>query len=151
LAARHLDCGGGPPLWKRPSFSAITDDTSEAKITGRGRADRPGVAAELFRGLADAGINVDMIVQNTSANGSDTEYLVHGRKDRARRGDGACRNVQEVLGAETVSSDDASERVADRGRGMKSSPGVKALMFKTVSLHGINIEMISTSSIVSRA
>jgi len=66
-----LDCGGGPTM-EEAVVSAVTDDTSEAKITVGGVPDRPGIAARLFRQLADRGINVDMIVQNTSAKGSLT-------------------------------------------------------------------------------
>jgi aspartate kinase len=134
------------PTMEEAIVSAITDDTSEAKITVAGVPDRPGVAAELFRGLADAGINVDMIVQNTSANAvTDISFTVAKTElDAAME---ACRNVQKSIGAETVSSDDGIGRVTIVGGGMKSSPGVTALMFETLSLHGINIEMISTSSI----
>jgi aspartate kinase len=126
--------------------SAITDDTSEAKITVAGVPDRPGVAAKLFRELADAGINVDMIVQNTSAHAvTDISFTV--AKTDLDAAMAACRRVQKPIGAETVSSDDNIGRVTIVGGGMKSSPGVTALMFETLSQHGINIEMISTSSI----
>lgn len=126
--------------------SAITDDTSEAKITVAGVADRPGVAATLFRELADGGINVDMIVQNTSAHAvTDISFTV--AKTDLDAAMAACRRVQGAVGAETVSSDDNIGRVTVVGGGMKSSPGVTALMFETLSSHGINIEMISTSSI----
>jgi aspartate kinase len=134
------------PTMEEAIVSAITDDTSEAKITVAGVPDRPGVAAALFRELADAGINVDMIVQNTSAHAvTDISFTV--AKTDLDAAMAACRRVQKSIGAETVSSDDNIGRVTIVGGGMKSSPGVTALMFETLSLHGINIEMISTSSI----
>lgn len=126
--------------------SAITDDTSEAKITVAGVPDKPGVAAKLFRELADGGINVDMIVQNTSAHAvTDISFTVPKTDlDAAMT---ACKKVQKEIDAATVSSDDNIGRVTIVGAGMKSSPGVTALMFETLYLNGINIEMISTSSI----
>ena len=126
--------------------SAITDDTSEAKVTVGGVPDRPGVAAQLFRQLADHGVNVDMIVQNTGANGmTDISFTVAKTDlDAART---VCQEVKEAIGATEVTTDDAVGRVSIVGAGMKSSPGVTALMFETLSEHGINIEMISTSSI----
>ena len=126
--------------------SAITDDTSEAKITVAGVPDRPGVAAKLFRELADAEINVDMIVQNTSENNvTDISFTV--AKTDLDAATVACTKIQQEIGAETVTSDDNIGRVSIIGAGMKSSPGVTALMFETLYDHGINIEMISTSSI----
>jgi aspartate kinase len=134
------------PTMEEAIVSAITDDTSEAKISVAGVPDRPGVAAKLFRELADAGINVDMIVQNTSANAvTDISFTV--AKTELDSAMVACRKVQKSIGAETVSSDDNIGRVTIVGGGMKSSPGVTALMFETLSQQGINIEMISTSSI----
>ncbi|HVA71414.1 MAG TPA: aspartate kinase [Acidimicrobiales bacterium] len=134
------------PTMEEAIVSAITDDTSEAKITVAGVPDRPGIAAALFRELADAGINVDMIVQNTSAHAvTDISFTV--AKTDLEVALAACRRVQGPIGAATVSSDAGIGRVTIVGGGMKSSPGVTALMFETLSSHGINIEMISTSSI----
>jgi aspartate kinase len=126
--------------------SAVTDDTSEAKITVGGVPDRPGVAARLFRQLADRGINVDMIVQNTSAKGiTDISFTV--AKTDLEAASEACDKVKDEIGATEVTSDDNIGRVSIIGAGMKSNPGVTALMFETLSENGINIEMISTSSI----
>jgi aspartate kinase len=134
------------PTMEEAVVSAITDDTSEAKVTVGGVPDRPGVAAQLFRQLADHGVNVDMIVQNTGANGmTDISFTVAKTDlDAART---VCQEVKEEIGAAEVTTDDAIGRVSIVGAGMKSSPGVTALMFETLSEHGINIEMISTSSI----
>ena len=134
------------PTMEEAVVSAITDDTSEAKVTVGGVPDRPGVAAQLFRQLADHGVNVDMIVQNTGTNGmTDISFTVAKTDlDAART---VCQEVKEAIGAAEVTTDDSVGRVSIVGAGMKSSPGVTALMFETLSEHGINIEMISTSSI----
>ncbi|MGA2295195.1 MAG: aspartate kinase [Acidimicrobiales bacterium] len=134
------------PTMEQAVVSAITDDTSEAKITVGGVPDRPGVAAQLFRELANRGINVDMIVQNTGANGMTDISFTVAKTDLDVSRD-ACNQVKDDIGAAEVTTDDNIGRVSIVGAGMKSSPGVTALMFETLSEHGINIEMISTSSI----
>src|SRR5271169_5675079 len=134
------------PTMEQAVVTAVTDDTSEAKVTVVGVPDRPGVAARLFREFADRGINVDMIVQNTGANGlTDISFTVGKTDLDAARV--ACDAVKDEIGATTITSDDDIGRVSLVGAGMKSSPGVTALMFETLSRNGINIEMISTSSI----
>ena len=134
------------PTMEEAVVSAVTDDTSEAKITVGGVPDRPGVAARLFRELADRGINVDMIVQNTSAKGSTDISFTVAKTDLVAASE-ACDKVKDEIGATEVTSDDNIGRVSIIGAGMKSNPGVTALMFETLSENGINIEMISTSSI----
>ena len=134
------------PTMEEAVVSAITDDTSEAKITVGGVPDRPGVAAQLFRELANRGINVDMIVQNTGTNGMTDISFTVAKTDLEVSRD-ACDLVKDDIGAAEVTTDDTMGRVTIVGAGMKSSPGVTALMFETLYEHGINIEMISTSSI----
>lgn len=126
--------------------SAITDDSSEAKVTIDGVPDRPGVAATLFRELADGGINVDMIVQNTGTNGLTAISFTVAKTD-LDAAKTTCDKVASLIGATTVTTDDLIGRVSLIGAGMKTSPGVTALMFETLYENGINIEMISTSSI----
>ncbi|HWD95081.1 MAG TPA: aspartate kinase [Acidimicrobiales bacterium] len=134
------------PTMEEAIVSAITDDTSEAKITVAGVPDRPGVAATLFRELANENINVDMIVQNTGLhNVTDISFTV--AKTDLEAATKACQKIQKEIDAATVTSDDRIGRVSLVGAGMKSSPGVTALMFETLYENGINIEMISTSSI----
>jgi aspartate kinase len=134
------------PTMEEAIVSAITDDTSEAKITVAGVPDRPGVAATLFRELANNNINIDMIVQNTSAhNVADISFTV--AKTELSAAIAACKKVQKEINAASVTSDDSIGRVTIVGAGMKSSPGVTALMFETLYNNNINIEMISTSSI----
>jgi aspartate kinase len=134
------------PTMEEAIVTAVTDDTSEAKITIDGVPDRPGIAAQLFRTLADAGVNVDMIVQNTGTNGLTAISFTVALTD-LEKASTICGEVKEAIGATSVTTDDAIGRVSIIGAGMKSSPGVTALMFETLSSNGINIEMISTSSI----
>ena len=126
--------------------SAVTDDTSEAKITVAHVPDRPGVAARLFRVLADHGINIDMIVQNTSDNGTtDISFTVEKGDNEAARV--ACESVRGELGIGEITADDGIGRVTLVGAGMKSNAGITAKMFEVLAERDINIEMISTSSI----
>jgi len=126
--------------------TAVTHDVTEAKVTVIGVPDRPGLAAQLFRGLADRHVNVDMIVQNTSLHGTtDISFTVPGY-DLAVSTE-VCEALVPVLGASGVTSDNDVARVSLVGAGMKTHPGVTALTFETLAAAGINIEMISTSSI----
>ncbi len=126
--------------------SAVTHDTSEAKVTVTGVPDHPGIAARLFRALADVGVNVDMIVQNVSDHGvTDISFTVP--KDDLARGTEICQRLADEIGAIGVSSDRDIARVSIVGAGMKSNPGVAATMFEMLAGEGINIEMISTSAI----
>jgi aspartate kinase len=126
--------------------TAVTHDVTEAKLTVVGVPDRPGLAAQLFRGLADRNVNVDMIVQNTSLHGTtDISFTVPGY-DLAVSTE-VCEGMLSELGATGVTSDADVARVSLVGAGMKTHPGVTALTFETLAAAGINIEMISTSSI----
>jgi aspartate kinase len=126
--------------------TAVTHDASEAKVTVMGVPDRPGLAARLFRALADRHVNVDMIVQNTSVHGTtDISFTVPGY-DLAVSTE-VCVALVPELGATAVTADSDVARVSLVGAGMKTHPGVTALTFETLAAEGINIEMISTSSI----
>jgi aspartate kinase len=126
--------------------TAVTHDVTEAKVTVIGVPDKPGLAARLFRGLADRHVNVDMIVQNTSLHGTtDISFTVPGY-DLAVSTE-VCEQLAPELGASGVTSDSDVARVSLVGAGMKTHPGVTALTFETLAAAGINIEMISTSSI----
>jgi aspartate kinase len=127
-------------------ISGVTHDVSEGKITIQDVPDRPGIAARVFRGLADEGINVDMIVQNVSTDGTTDISFTVPREDGAR----AKQSVESVLGeigAIGVTFDEGIGKVSLVGAGMRSHPGVAAMMFAALSEAGVNIEMISTSSI----
>jgi len=127
-------------------ISSVTHDISEAKMTVSGVADKPGVAARLFRALADRDVNVDMIVQNVSSRGvTDISFTVPISQLAAARS--VVNGLQDDLGAAGVAGDDGIARVSLIGAGMKANPGVAARMFETLAAEGINIEMISTSAI----
>jgi len=127
-------------------ISAVVDDDSEAKVTITGVPDRPGIAASLFRRLADANVNVDMIVQNVSEDGvTDISYTAP--KDDLDTSLAITQALADEIGATGVTSDADIARVSVVGAGMKSNPGVAATMFETLAGNGINIEMISTSAI----
>ena len=126
--------------------SAVTHDISEAKVTVHGVPDRPGVAATLFRALADRSINLDMIVQNISEAGTTDISFTVPRVDLTEAVEVA-ESLRSTMGFNGVDADASIARVSAIGAGMKSYPGVTAVMFETLAEHGINIEMISTSSI----
>jgi aspartate kinase len=131
---------------EQPVVTAVTHDTSEAKVTVTGVPDRPGVAAHLFRALADALVNVDTIVQNTSLHGTTDISFTVPKVDLATSLTTVGTLAPEI-GAGDVMTDDAIAKVSLVGAGMRSHPGVSATMFETLAEAGINIEMISTSSI----
>lgn len=134
------------PAMEDALIRAVQADPSEAKVTVTGVPDRPGVAAALFRALADADVNVDMIVQNVSEGGvTDISFTVpHAQIDTASA---VCEVTAEEVGATAVLVDSGIAKVSVIGAGMKSNPGVAATMFQVLADNGINIEMISTSAI----
>ena len=126
--------------------SAVVHDTSEAKVTISGVPDRPGIAARLFRSLAERDVNVDMIVQNVSEHGITDISFTLPKEDLAP-GEEITRALAADVGATAVTTDAAIARVSLVGAGMKSNPGVAARTFEVMAEAGINIEMISTSAI----
>ena len=126
--------------------SAVVSDASQAKLTVTGVPDRPGIAAKLFRGLADKSINVDMIEQNVSIHGTtDISFTVP--HDDLAAADAVVGAIRADIGATGSIADPDIATVSIVGAGMKTEPGVTATMFETLAAEGINIEMISTSSI----
>jgi aspartate kinase len=127
-------------------ISGIAHDTSEAKVTIRRVPDRPGVAGRTFRPLADAGINIGEIVQNTSVDGhADISFtLPENELDQAEP---ILERLSSEIGAEGFSSERDIAKVSVIGAGMKTNPGVAAAIFEALADAGINIEIISTSSI----
>jgi aspartate kinase len=134
------------PSMEQAIVSAVVHDTSEAKVTVTGVPDQPGIAARLFRLLADADVNVDMIVQNTSDHGvTDISFTVpHEDLPQSQE---ITSSLAAEISASGVTSDGGIGRVSLVGAGMKSNPGVAAKTFETLAAAGINIEMISTSAI----
>jgi aspartate kinase len=134
------------PSMEQAVVAAVTHDTSEAKVTVNGVPDQPGIAARLFRQLADIDVNVDMIVQNVSDHGvTDISFTVP--KAELTAATTVCQKLADEIGATGVSSDSDIARVSIIGAGMKSNPGVAATMFEVLGGEGVNIEMISTSAI----
>ncbi len=134
------------PEMEQAIVAAVTHDTSEAKITVPAVPDRPGIAGTLFRRLADVDVNVDMIVQNVSADGAtDISFTVpRGQLEVSRS---VAQELADGIGAGAVTCDATIARVSLVGAGMKTNPGVAATMFEILGAGGINIEMISTSAI----
>jgi len=127
-------------------ISGVASDATEAKVTLQDVPDRPGVAATIFRAVADEGVNIDMIVQNVSHQGRTDVSFTAPKADLARLRTVMDR-VSEEIGANGFQMDDGVAKVSLVGAGMRSHPGVAADMFAALAEEGINIEMISTSAI----
>jgi aspartate kinase len=127
-------------------ISAVVHDASEAKVTVTRLPDTPGVAATLFRSLADRNVNVDMIVQNSALDGTTDISFTVPKADLAT-GLEVCRAHADELGAADVLADADIAKVSVVGAGMKSNPGVAATVFEVLAKSDVNIEMISTSPI----
>lgn len=134
------------PSMEDPIISGVVTDVSEAKVTVLGVPDQPGISAALFEPLADANVNVDMIVQNTSTEGTTDISFTMPLADLGTA-EGIVRRVAEEIGATGVTRDDDIAKVSLVGAGMKTSPGVAAKMFRVLADNEVNIEMISTSTI----
>src|SRR4051794_17696731 len=133
-------------LLEKAIISGVTHDTSEAKLTVFGVPDRPGVAARVFRALADSGVNIDMIVQNVSEEGLTDISFTMPKSDLAI-GEPILAAACSDVGAAGFTADSEIAKVSLIGAGMRSHPGVAADMFEALAEAGINIEIISTSSI----
>ncbi|CAN5810404.1 aspartate kinase [soil metagenome] len=134
------------PSMEDPIISGVVTDTSEAKVTVVGVPDKPGISATLFEPLAAANVNVDMIVQNTSKDGTTDISFTMPVADMHIAEDIVARVAAEI-GASGVNHDAGIAKVSLVGAGMKSAPGIAARMFRTLADRGVNIEMISTSTI----
>ncbi|MCC5841079.1 MAG: aspartate kinase [Opitutales bacterium] len=124
----------------------VACDKNQTKVVVSDIPDQPGAAAKVFRSLAEAKVNVDMIVQNVGRQGiANLTFTVPA--DDAYRADRAVNECLAKLGAGSVSRTDRIAKVSIVGVGMQSHSGVASLMFSTLAEHGINIQMISTSEI----
>lgn len=167
LMARSVEFGRrfGIPIHVRSSFhdrpgtwvkeapmeqaiiSGVAHDTSEAKITVVGVPDTPGVAATLFERLAEAGINVDMIVQNVAANGNATDMTFTVQAAELTRALAVIDAAKKDIGHFEVKASAGIAKISVIGVGMRSHAGVAARMFQALAEKGINILAISTSEI----
>ncbi len=134
------------PSLEDPIISGVVTDMSDAKVTVSNVPDRPGISAALFEPLAAANVNVDMIVQNTGRDGMTDISFTMPKADMAVAEQIVARVAAEV-GAGGVTHDDSIAKLSIVGAGMKTSPGIAAKMFRVLADNGVNIEMISTSTI----
>ena len=134
------------PGMEQALISGVALDVEEAKVTLEEVPDRPGIAASIFKAVAADGINVDMIVQNVSHEGKTDVSFTVPREDLPRL-ERLLSGVVKDVGAFRFSTDGDIAKISLVGAGMKSHPGVAAEMFDALASEGVNIEMISTSSI----
>ncbi|ALC21868.1 aspartate kinase [Streptomyces pristinaespiralis] len=137
-------------------ISGVAHDVSEAKITVVGVPDKPGEAAAIFRTIANAEINIDMVVQNVSAATTAlTDISFTLPKTDGRKAMDALEKAKSSIGFDSLRYDDQIGKISLVGAGMKTNPGVTASFFEALSDAGVNIELISTSeiriSVVTRA
>src|SRR4051794_8649151 len=139
---------GEEETMERPLITAVTHSTDEARITLLGVPDHPGIAGRIFTALADANVNVDMIIQNEpETEGAEADMSFTVPRSDVRTARAALEPVVSAVGIGSVAEDPTMGKVSVVGAGMKSHPGVAAKVFSTLGERGINIEMISTSPI----
>ena len=135
-------------IMEQPIIAGVAHDLSDAKITVLGVPDKPGTAAAIFQAVADAGINMDMIVQNVSVHGSGhTDVTFTCPRADVSDAETALRAEQGAIGFEDIATDANIAKISLVGAGMRSHPGVSATFFKAIADAGVNVEMISTSEI----
>ncbi len=130
---------------ERPLVTAVTHSSNEARVTLTGLRDEPGVAGEIFGALAEANVNVDVIIQNEPVShegGADLSFTVESSDVTD-----AVEAIESLDAAAGIETDDKIGKVSIVGAGMRSHPGVAAKVFEVLGKEGINIEMISTSPI----
>lgn len=131
---------------EQPIISGIAFNRDEAKIAVLGVPDKPGIAYQILGPIADANIDVDMIIQNMGADGStDFTFTVH--KNEMNQAIAILKGVQSHIGAREIVGDDKIAKVSVVGVGMRSHVGIASQMFRTLAEEGINLQMISTSEI----
>jgi len=143
-------------VMEQPIIAGVAHDLSDAKVTVVAVPDKPGTAAAIFQAVADAGINMDLIVQNVSSHGTaKTDVTFTVPRADVGKAESAIRAVQSEIGFEDIETDENIAKISLVGAGMRSHPGVSATFFKAIADAGVNVEMISTSeiriSVVTRA
>ncbi|MGB8599987.1 MAG: ACT domain-containing protein, partial [Burkholderiales bacterium] len=128
-------------------ISGIAFNRDEAKITIEGVPDKPGIAYAILGEVAEANVDVDMIIQNASHEGSTDFSFTVNRSEYQKAMDILQNKVQPKIGARKISGDNRIAKVSVVGVGMRSHVGVASKMFKALADEGINIQMISTSEI----
>ena len=132
---------------EQPIISGIAFNRDEAKVTVLGVPDRPGIAYAILGPVAEANIDVDMIIQNVGADGTTTDFTFTVHRSEFAKALGILKAAQGSIGAREVKGDDKITKVSLVGVGMRSHSGIASSMFKTLAAEGINIQMISTSEI----
>ncbi len=132
---------------EQPIISGIAFNRDEAKVTVLGVPDRPGIAYAILGPVAEANIDVDMIIQNVGADGTTTDFTFTVHRNEFAKALGILKAAQANIGAREVKGDDKITKVSLVGVGMRSHSGIASSMFKTLAAEGINIQMISTSEI----
>jgi aspartate kinase len=143
-------------IMEQPIIAGVAHDLGDAKITVVGVPERPGIAAAIFQAVADAGINMDMIVQNVSVHESGaTDVTFTCPRGDATKAELALRRIEKEVNFKDIDTDENIGKISLVGAGMRSHPGVSATFFKAIADAGVNVEMISTSeiriSVVTRA
>jgi aspartate kinase len=131
---------------EQPVISGIAFSRDEAKLTVTGVPDKPGIAYQILGPIADANIDVDMIIQNVGHDGT-TDFSFTVARGDLTKALSVLESVRAHIGARAVESDNTMCKVSIVGVGMRSHPGVASQMFRTLAEEGINIQMISTSEI----
>jgi aspartate kinase len=131
----------------QPIITGVAHDRHEATLTVSGIPDKVGVAARLFREIAQAGINIDMIVQSTSRSTGQADISFTLPREDGQKALAALRDTQAEIGFDALTFDDSIGKISLIGAGMRSHPGVSADFFGALADSGINIRMISTSEI----
>lgn len=131
---------------EQPIISGIAFNRDEAKLTVLGVPDRPGIAYQILGPIADANIDVDMIIQNVGHDGS-TDFSFTVNRGEFAKAMAILESVRQHIGAREIAGDNRICKVSAVGVGMRSHPGVASKMFRTLAEEGINIQMISTSEI----
>ena len=131
---------------EQPIITGIAFNRDEAKLTVLGVPDRPGIAYQILGPIADANVDVDMIIQNVGHDGL-TDFSFTVNRPEYERAKQVLENVKAHIGARAIEGDAKMAKVSVVGVGMRSHPGVASQMFRTLAEEGINIQMISTSEI----
>ena len=133
-------------IMERPIVSGISSTDSEAKLTIRGVPDIPGIAAKILSPISEAGIEVDVIVQNISAE-NNTDFTFTVDKSDSKRAEEILQQTSKTLGGGSIDVDDDIAKISVVGRGMRAHAGVASKMFQALAKSEINISMITTSEI----
>jgi aspartate kinase len=140
---------------EQPIIAGVAHDLGDAKVTVVGVPDLPGKAAEIFSAVAEAGVNIDMIVQNVSGSSRRTDVTFTCPMADGQKALATLEKVKADIGFDDLTYDEGIAKISLVGAGMRSHPGVSATFFNALAGAGINVEMISTSeiriSIVTRA